>query len=189
MTAALGKELEIRECFVPSLKSAGTVHSHSENISSGSGSQGETANALLVDTKKRCVFYWREHLPEQCEHVTDIEERKGILRKYARIFACLNSNHRVFECKTKGVCKICKGKRHHSICNNNKPKLSFNATGLEGQHKSNIPLNVNVPTWVGNTGSRASVSLPTVLAKVEGEKCESRVWVLFDTVSYINFIC
>ena len=188
LTAALDKELEIRESYVPSLKSGGTVHSHLKKMSSGSWSQGGTANALLIDTKKRCVFCWREHLPEQCEQVTDIEERKGILRKYARCFACLNSNHRAFECKSKGVCKICEGKHHHSICYNNKPKLSFNTTVVEGQHKSNIPLNANTPMRVGNTGSEASVALQTALAEVEGKKCESRVRVLFDTGSHTSFI-
>ena len=185
LTVALDKELEIRESHTPSLKAGSAVQS-SEKVTSGSRYQGGTATALFVDAKKKCVFCLKDHLPELCDQVTEIDERKGILKKYARCFACLNSNHRAFECRSKGVCRNCKGKHHTSICSTN--TRNPNPAAGTSVHKSSTPLNASAPSWVGNTGSGTSVALQTALAKVEGEKCESRVRVLFDTGSHTSFI-
>ena len=62
--------------------------------------QGGTATALYVvkdGGKKRCVYYFEEHAAENCEKVKRNEERKCILRKYAKCLICLNSSHRSFE--------------------------------------------------------------------------------------------
>ena len=185
LTVAFDEELEIRESHTPSLKAGGAVQT-SEKVTSGARYQGGTATALFIDAKKKCVFCLKDHLPELCDQITDIDERKGILKKYARCFACLNSNHRAFECRSKGVCRSCKGKHHTSICHNNQRNLKP-AAG-DSVHKSNTPLNASAPSWVGNTGSGTSVALQTALAKVKGEKCGSRVRVLFDTGSHTSFI-
>ena len=53
-----------------------------------------TANALMSTNKRinKCVYCLNEqHSAEDFSKVTSIEERRGILRKYAKCFICLNA--------------------------------------------------------------------------------------------------
>ena len=154
--------------------------------------QGGTATSLFVgkDGKRKCVFCTEDHPPETCENVKDVDQRKCILRKFARCFACLNSGHRAFECKNRSRCRDCKGKHHVAVCHNNRPKLTtpFAPKAYPHSPGAAAPLNANATSWVGKTGSGENVALQTALEKVKGVKKECRVRILFDTGSHKSFI-
>ena len=127
-----------------------------------------TATALFSGKEggKKCPFCTdEEHLAENCGKVKDPLERKKILLKNARCFNCLIPGHRVFKCRSKTPCKICKGKHHHAIC-------SSHLQDKETQPKPSAPslLDPSATAWVGNTGSEGSVALQTALANVDAKK-------------------
>ena len=183
---ALSKEVEIRECDVPLLKT-----SHAPGIRNGNGRTINnrpgigTASALLTEgMEKKCVYCRPAHPHEDCPEVTTPEERKSILKKYAKCFICLIGGHRSFQCRSNRRCMMCKGKHHASICNISQPKQEPKDAALT---PSATPLNANAVSWVGSTGSGKSVALQTALANVNGKE-ESRVRCLFDTGSHKSFI-
>ena len=148
--------------------------------------QGPSTAAALFSGKegaKKCPFCSEEHLPENCDKVKDPLERKKVLFKHAKCFNCFIPGHRVFQCRSKTPCKICKGKHHHAICSNS-------SQDKETQPKPSTPsLDPNANVWVGNTGSEGNVALQTALAKVDAKKEGNvTVRVLFDAGSQKSFI-
>ena len=194
LLSALEKELEVRESHVPLLKYAGQGGAVAEKTAKPKKDyfQGGTATSLFVgkDGRRKCVFCTEDHLPETCENVKDIDQRKCILRKFAKCFACLNSGHRAFECKSRISCRDCKGKHHVAVCHNNRPKSTAPLAPEVYPHSPGAPapLNANATSWVGKTGSGEDVALQTALAKVKGAKKECKVRILFDTGSHKSFI-
>ena len=189
---ALAKELEVRESHGSLLQTVGqekATRPRREEVP-------PTASSLLVDGRhngrRKCVYCWEEHAPENCSNVRDVSERKGILSKYARCFVCLKSNHRAFECRSRLPCKRCNGRHHISICvahipdaKESQPQQSHQPDAMPSPSTS--LLNANAPSWVGSTVSGDRVALQTALAKVNAKK-ESKVRVLFDTGSHRSFI-
>ena len=187
---ALEKELEIRESHVPLLKNGGNQEKQTRP-KRDLREEGGTATALYVGKdggKRKCVYCLQEHAAENCEKVKDTEERKSILRKYAKCFICLNSGHRSFECRNKDrlQCRICQGKHHVSICKS-RPNTPIGNKETLVKPSAPPPLNANATSWVGSTSSGGNVALQTALASVEGVKKET-VRVLFDTGSHKSFI-
>ena len=142
------------------------------------------------DGRRKCVFCTEDHPPETCENVKDIDQRKCILRKFVKCFACLNSGHRAFERKSRIGCRDCKGKHNVALCHNNRPKSTALLAPKVYPHSSGAPaqLNANATSWVGKTGSGEDGALQTALTKVKGAKEECKVRILFDTDSRKSFI-
>ena len=189
LLVAFEKELEIRESYSPLMRNGGlnqeTRHSRREEY------QGGTATALYVvkdGAKKRCVHCFEEHAAENCEKVKGSEERKCILRKYAKCFIWLNSGHRSFDCRNKDrfKCRVCKG-RHHTSIYSDRPNAAHGNKKTLAQESTPLFLNANATSWVGGAGSGGNVALQAALANVEGMKKET-LRVLFDTGSHKSFI-
>ena len=193
MLVALEKEVSVRESHMPLIVTKGNGKAGNEERGSRPKQNQETGTANMLfagNGKRKCVFCLEEHSPETCITVKDPEERKKILRKYAKCYVCLNSAHRAFDCRSRIRCRICNGKHHVAICSG--PKSKENPVGQdankEAQPKpSSPPLNANATSWVGSTYCGESVALQTALAKVDGKR-ESKVRVLFDTGSHQSFI-
>eukprot|EP00794_Sanderia_malayensis_P019630 gene19634-21574_t len=59
----------------------------------------------------------RGHPAEDCDKVTDIEERRQLVKRYKRCFQCLKKGHRARDCYLRKECSKCKKQGHHaSIC-------------------------------------------------------------------------
>ena len=141
-----------------------------------------TASALFSSGKeertRKCPFcLGDDHSADECTAVEDPKDRKNVLFKYGKCFICLNSGHKAFKCRSRIICKLCKGKHHVSICSSfpdrdNNKDAQPNASSL----------NPNASAYVGNTGLERSVALQTAMAKVN-DKEEGKVRVLFDSGS------
>ena len=76
-----------------------------------------TGAALLTKSDEiQCAYCRGKHRHEQCTKVTSLDDRKKLLRKYARCFLCMRKGHRAKACRSKEKCNNCKGFHHNSIC-------------------------------------------------------------------------
>ena len=113
-----------------------------------------------------CCYCRQLHAPTDCDTVTSTEERRSILRRAGRCFACLKRGHLVRECRSRLRCRTCNGKHHSSLCQGNyrvkqgqdvQSKASMTATTqLRTYHTSS--LNPGAPPF-GKTVTPTTCSL------------------------------
>jgi len=194
LISALESEVSIRESHVPLVLSSRNARNEAEGFGIGARPKTSgkgTANTLLTNGKKRCVFCLdEEHLAENCSKIMDAGKRKAILRKFAKCFVCLNSGHRAIDCRSRINCSECKGRHHVSICLKvpNQSPLGESITKEAQTSLSTPPLKPQANSCVGNVQcGTEKVALQTALARVDG-KLGSKVRVLFDTGSHKSFI-
>ena len=159
LVGSIGKELEVVEGHVPIMKNPqqrGNEGKPPEQRQQQNRpkQQGPSTSTALFSGKeggKKCPFCSEEHLPENCDKVKDPLECKKVLFKHAKCFNCFIPGHRVFQCRSKTPCKVCKGKHHHAICSNS-------SQDKDVQPKPSAPsLDPNANVWMGNTSSEGSV--------------------------------
>eukprot|EP00731_Ephydatia_muelleri_P007453 Em0003g1701a len=159
-----------------------------------------TASALLSSSgSPSCSFCGQPHFSANCETVADVRERKQLLSKNGRCFACLRKGHMSKDCRSSKNCHGCGGRHHASICPKGKQQLqgSSTSTGSQqsgpnassrsrsnagGGQQSSISLVVStkVPTLLQT--ARVKVRAPGKLAPV----IETRI--LLDTGSQRSYI-
>ena len=81
-----------------------------------------------------CAFCSENHSSNKCSNVTDISQRKQLLRKNKRCFICLRKNHIAKDCKSNYKCSKCQMRHNISVCTKDTKTLS----GKE--NKNNITL-------------------------------------------------
>ena len=159
-----------------------------------------TASALLSSSgSPSCSFCGQPNFSANCETVADVRERKQLLSKNGRCFACLRKGHMSKDCRSSKNCHGCRGRHHASICPKGKQQLqgSSTSTGSQqsgpnassrsrsnagGGQQSSISLVVStkVPTLLQT--ARVKVRAPGKLAPV----IETRI--LLDTGSQRSYI-
>ena len=70
----------------------------------------------MIEQTYNCVFCKGDHPPNKCFIVTNVIQRKDILRKERRCFVCFKSNHMAKDCLKKYACIKCNGRHHISVC-------------------------------------------------------------------------
>ncbi|CAB4030686.1 E3 ubiquitin- ligase DZIP3, partial [Paramuricea clavata] len=167
------KEIELREAHKPTTEKPENHERRKNNIY---GHAGGSAAALFTRQghgnygRIKCAYCLGEHSHENCKKITDINERKQLIRKYGRCFICLKKGHISKNCSSNVNCNAC-GKRHHrSVCE---------GTGVPTDH---VQSNHSI------LGSQSRVALQTAQALVKGVKGSPRVRVLFDTGSHKSFV-
>ena len=84
-----------------------------------------TASTLIASSNpssSTCCYCQQSHSLNNCKSVTDIEERRKILRRTGRCYVCLRRGHVSRSCRSNSKCYKCKGKHHSSICSAEPPK-------------------------------------------------------------------
>ena len=105
---ALLREVELRE-----------IHSRSTQPTLEVRKKPEMTTASALFTKNNnfaCAFYRANHPHEECRKVSDLEERKRLVRKFGRCFRCIRKGHRVRECRATTKCSKSQGDHHLSLC-------------------------------------------------------------------------
>ena len=69
----------------------------------------------------------KRHKSVACVVVTNISERKGILKKQGRCFICLKRSHIAKNCDSKRGCSNCSQRHHSSLCRANETQASGNS--------------------------------------------------------------
>ena len=169
------KEIELREAHKPRTEK---LESHERRKNNMYGHGGASAAALFtrqdqgsgIDGRTKCAYCLGEHSHEDCKKITEVTERKQLIRKYGRCFICLKKGHISKNCSSNVNCSAC-GKRHYrSIC--------------EG---TRVPTD-HVQSNHSILGSQGRVALQTAQALVKGVKGSPKVRVLFDTGSHKSFV-
>ena len=83
-----------------------------------------TGSTLIANSQgtPACCYCRQGHSSNSCTSVTDIEERKAILRRAGRCYICLRRGHVSKSCRSLSKCYKCKGRHHISICANEPSK-------------------------------------------------------------------
>lgn len=88
-----------------------------------------TFNALLAPEGQRitCTFCKQDHKSLECVVVTDLSERKDILKKQGRYFICLKRSHIAKNCDSNRGCSNCSQRHHSTLCLANETPGSGNS--------------------------------------------------------------
>ena len=82
-----------------------------------SGSGLPTATALVAsDGQPKCSYCRQGHSSVSCTIITDVTQRKVILKRTGRCFVCLKRNHLSHDCCSLIRYVHCNGQHHTSIC-------------------------------------------------------------------------
>ena len=140
----LREELEARE------RALGT-DTKNRNKSSSNAKRGKdypTTGAYTSSGEVGCCYCKLEgHSPSNCRKVTDIDERKKLIREGGRCFNCLRKGHIGRDCHSSSRCSRCKGRHHTSIClRANKPQFT-NRDSLDSSNSKQRGLNPEAPPF------------------------------------------
>ena len=165
-----------------------------------------TASSLLASGSgsPKCSYCHQAHSSSICRTVTDVAERKQILKRTGRCFVCLQKNHTSRECRSMAKCTKCNGRHHVSICNggqgrrqepNNTSSMADNPSTSTSTSQAlvNSP-NTHVPTTTASLyciDTRTPVLLQTAKAsvcKVNNPSISREVRIIFDCGSQRLYI-
>ena len=118
----------------------------------------------VVNRKYSCVYCNQNHSSVHFQNITNIEERKDILKKSNRCYNCLLNNHRVQECRNTGCCCYCQRKHNSSICTASETPKKDNPNSDERQ---NISSNYQGVTTGSSWEASKNVLLQMAQAKVK----------------------
>ena len=85
------------------------------------GKYQASASALFTSSNATksttyCLFRKQGHYPADCQIVTNLSERRNILKKLGRCFNCMRKGHISRQCDTSIKCNFCKDKHHAALC-------------------------------------------------------------------------
>ncbi|CAB4008040.1 Hypothetical predicted protein [Paramuricea clavata] len=164
--------------------------------------------------KRACVYCKGLHSPNNCTVITDKKHRHNIVRDFKLCFNCLNDNHIVSQCKTRGRCKICHRKHHTSLCSAenppppnqdkqdptpNVPNQSVNTINTAPTENMATPTSISpaatTPTTISPTtiqhlseNKHKSTLLKTAVSPIEYIGSTVTAHILFDEGSHRSFI-
>ena len=108
----LNKEIKAREQ---------ALEASSKTPSTGAHKKISTAATLHTRGQTvSCCYCQRNHPPESCRTVKNVDARKRSLREGGRCYVCLLKGHIGAECRSGKRCSSCGGKHHISICYRNR---------------------------------------------------------------------
>ena len=88
------------------------------------GNRQLTTGALYTGSRRViCVFCKADHYSDRCTVVSDVGERKEVVKKNRLCFKCLCKEHAIRNCRSKRNCFKCKSSSHHTaICMKNEAR-------------------------------------------------------------------
>ena len=122
---SLKLEIETRECVQTkgSFKESANLDTRKPGYGKNTSIPQTSAALLGGNSTPHCTFCRGKHPSFDCHVVTNLQERKNILRKTGRCFLCLRrGSHISPDCKSSVKCHICNGHHHVSLCFRN-PKV------------------------------------------------------------------
>ena len=127
-----------------------------------------TATALVAGGgQPKCCYCRQGHSSTSCTTITDVVQRKTILKKAGRCFVCLKRHHLSRDCRSPIKCARCNGWHHASICregNGNSQLASNNgSSNQELPHSQNQELTSQTRTSVTTQLYCVNTAVPVLL--------------------------
>ena len=117
---------------------------------------GAAALPVVSQRSKSCIYCQGNHSPIYCQNVTDITQRREIVRRSNRCYNCLIVGHRQTECRNSGRCRGCHGKHHTSLCNQRQQPTHTHqqggAVGGQNAERGNTQINQGLTTAIAWEG-------------------------------------
>ena len=139
-------------------------------------SQHTAATLLTGNSSASCCYCQQTHSADDYTVVSQVEDRKQILRKSGRCFVCLRKGHISRECRSQSKCSNCNGRHHVSVC--------LNASSTRSRDSTTLP----VASPVAGTKSRPPTTLnpdaPTY--EVPASKSSSTLYVGADKTTLLQ---
>ena len=127
-----------------------------------------------------CLFCKGAHRASDCRVVTNVDQRKDILKKQGRCFICLRrGGHMARNCDSKIQCFGCQGRHHLAVCDGGKSRVSGNSA-MEGA--CNLP-EVSTPAMHVSSGMHVFLQTAQVVVSRPGmgSTHSLKVRAIFDT--------
>ena len=125
-------EIEARERCVPERK----------DVKRANVGYPSAAALTTGRSKATCTFCKGAHATSECHIVTDVCERRNIIKREGHCFLCLRKGgHLARECQSSFNCFTCKGRHHVALCENrNRPgQVAYRQSRDEGDRSSSFP--------------------------------------------------
>ena len=184
------EELVTAENCLSSLTGSGSAQKMMYTTSSFYGQVEKSRSSA----RSVCVYCSREgHAPSKCRNVSNVRSRKGILRRSARCFVCLERGHRAMECPVEYVCKICKQRHNISICEsrerNENRERGWERNESSGRRENSAEGRHEVSTNISSS-NMSCILLQTGIAEVSDVDGNSFVYsrILFDSGSQRSYV-
>ena len=202
-------EIEAREHCTP-MNVPGHSADHSYKKPVYNRTAPSTASALLSSSNRKsysCTFCRGSHSTAECNVVTDIQERKNILKRQGRCFLCLRrgghlaknctSNIKCFNCNLNHHVALCH-KRYSGISEVKLPQVGSVSTSRHKAEPETVPTENTAATKTANnyvdcqdTFTVQTTLLQTAICVVSNPLCperETKVRVLLDQGSQLSYI-
>eukprot|EP00794_Sanderia_malayensis_P007475 gene7475-8305_t len=118
---------------------------HETNSNTREISKDHKTGKVFSIANKLCPFCLAEHPAEDCDKVTDIEERRQLVKRYKRCFQCLKKGHRARDCYLRKECSKCKKQGHHASICKEEHAANLHVTGKSSIAYQTVQAIVNLP--------------------------------------------
>eukprot|EP00794_Sanderia_malayensis_P006280 gene6280-7002_t len=118
---------------------------HETNSNNREISKDHKTGKVFSIASKLCPFCLAEHPAEDCAKVTDIEERRQLVKRYKRCFQCLKKGHRARDCYLRKECSKCKKQGHHASICKEEHAANLHVTGKGSIAYQTVQAIVNLP--------------------------------------------
>ena len=124
------------------------------------------SGARFKQSSQHCTFCHGNHVTAGCHVVTNIQERRNILRRNGRCFLCLRkSGHLAKDCDASIKCFNCRGNHHVALCDKGKSGTYQGKVENSFRRGSNANICRQTPENVQSSGTFCGVNTEESTAK------------------------
>ena len=131
-----------------------------------------------------CCYCQKNHLSEECNTITRIDDRRKILKTTGRCFLCLRRGHIARECRSRNRCRVCKNRHHCSICQMDTTNTATPASKIENSARIITHLLISV-----RTNTQLDPKAPPFQSLTVSVGKETKILLQTATVSMFNPQC
>ena len=124
------------------------------------------SGARFKQSSQHCTFCHGNHVTAGCHVVTNIQERRNILRRNGRCFLCLRkAGHLAKDCDASIKCFNCRGNHHVALCDKAKSGTYQGKVENSFRRGSNANIGRQTPENVQSSGTFCGVNTEESTAK------------------------
>ena len=133
----------------------------------------------------KCYFCDKNHFSNECKEITDVKDRRAVLRQANRCFHCLRKGHFSKDCRVRTKCYNCRGSHNTALCSQDEPNSNASSSKKE---EPNSTASSSMTT--SNVHERTEVLLQTATTFAFGDDRGKKipVYILFDGGSQKSFV-